>query len=162
MRRLAAAAAVIAAGAAHAQGATWEARSLTPEAALKLASVALASCRSAGFQVTVAVTDRAALPLAVLRDRHAGPHTFQTAVDKAYTAITTRMDTTAFEQVTRATPGMSGIRGLPRIVAIGGGLPVSAAGSLVGAIGVSGAPGCDADERCAKAGLAAIAADLEF
>jgi uncharacterized protein GlcG (DUF336 family) len=41
-------------------------------------------------------------------------------------------------------------------------LIVEAGGSLVGAIGVSGAPGGDADEACAKAGIEAIRDKLDF
>jgi uncharacterized protein GlcG (DUF336 family) len=48
------------------------------------------------------------------------------------------------------------------VVAIGGGLPIESGGSIVGGIGVSGAPGGDADDVCAKAGLAAIRDELEF
>src|SRR5262249_32182633 len=48
---------------------------LTPEAALKAANAALVDCRQRGFQVAVAVTDRAGVPLVIVRDRHAGPHT---------------------------------------------------------------------------------------
>jgi uncharacterized protein GlcG (DUF336 family) len=57
---------------------------------------------------------------------------------------------------------VSGLRGLPRVLAAGGGLPIESAGTLVGAIGVSGAPGGDADDACAKAGVAKIADALEF
>lgn len=56
----------------------------------------------------------------------------------------------------------SGIRNLPGAVIIGGGLIVEAGGSLVGAVGVSGAPGGDADEACARAGIEAIRDKLEF
>jgi uncharacterized protein GlcG (DUF336 family) len=56
----------------------------------------------------------------------------------------------------------AGIRALPGAVIIGGGRVVEAGGSLVGAIGVSGAPGGDADEACAKAGIDAIQARLDF
>jgi len=51
----------------------------------------------------------------------------------------------------------AGIRTLPGVVIIGGGLVVESGGSLVGAIGVSGGPGGDADEACAKAGSVTIA-----
>ena len=57
---------------------------------------------------------------------------------------------------------MSGIRDLPRVVAAGGGLPIESAGSTVGAIAVSGAPGGDADETCAQAGIDAIQFDIEL
>jgi uncharacterized protein GlcG (DUF336 family) len=56
----------------------------------------------------------------------------------------------------------AGIRNLPGTVIIGGGLIVQASGSLVGAVGVSGAPGGDADETCAKAGIDAIRDRLDF
>jgi uncharacterized protein GlcG (DUF336 family) len=56
----------------------------------------------------------------------------------------------------------AGIRNLPGAVVIGGGLVVEAGGSLVGAVGVSGAPGADADEACAKAGVGAVQGKLDF
>jgi len=56
----------------------------------------------------------------------------------------------------------AGIRNLPGAVIIGGGLAVEAGGSLLGAVGVSGAPGGDADEACAKAGIDAVRDKLDF
>ena len=149
-------------GAAVAQQATYPVRSLTPEAALRAARAALASCAKSGYQVAVAVTDRAGHPLVMLRDRHAGPHTPGTATGKAYTALTFKTDTLTLARLTQAGQAMSGIRELPGVVAIGGGLAIESAGSQVGAIGVSGAPGGEADEACAKAGIAEIRDDLEF
>ena len=155
-------AAALTAGSASAQQATYQLRSITPEAALKAAQAALTTCAKNGHQVAVAVTDRAGHPLVMLRDRHAGPHTPQTATSKAYTALSFKLDTTSFTRVTQAGQPSSGIRQLPGVVAIGGGWPVESAGSLVGAIGVSGAPGGDADDVCAKAGIAAIRDDLDL
>ena len=48
------------------------------------------------------------------------------------------------------------------MVALGGGLIVEAGGSLVGGVGVSGAPGGEADDACAKAGIEAVRDKLEF
>ena len=48
------------------------------------------------------------------------------------------------------------------ITALGGGLMIEAGGSLLGAIGVSGAPGGKDDDDCASAGIAAICDDIEF
>jgi uncharacterized protein GlcG (DUF336 family) len=56
----------------------------------------------------------------------------------------------------------AGIRNLPGAVIIGGGLTVEATGSLLGAVGVSGAPGGDADEACARAGIDAVRDKLDF
>jgi uncharacterized protein GlcG (DUF336 family) len=98
----------------------------------------------------------------MLRDRFAGPHTPATATGKAWTAVTFRTGTT--ELVALSQPGMpqAGLRHLPGVTMIGGGLPIESGGSLVGAIGVSGAPGGDADDACAKEGLAAIRDKLDF
>lgn len=150
------------AGAMAQQSATYAVKSITPEAALRAARAALASCQKAGYQVSVAVTDRAGNPLVMLRDRHAGPHSPSTATNKAWTALTFKTDTLSLARLSQAGQPMSGLRGLPNVVAIGGGLFMESAGSIVGAIGVSGAPGGEADEACAKAGIAEIRDDLEF
>jgi len=147
---------------AAAQQATYAQRNLTPEAALKAARAALAVCARNGWQVAVAVTDRAGVPLVMLRDRHAGPHTPETAINKAYSAITFKIDTLALAEMTKPNEAASGIRALPRVVAVGGGRNIESAGSIVGAIGISGAPGGPNDDVCAKAGIAEIADDLEF
>ena len=155
-------AAVLVCASALAQDATYAVRSITPAAALKAAQAALAACTKNGHQVAVAVTDRAGHPLVMLRERHAGPHTPSTATGKAYTALSFKLDTTSFARVTQAGEASSGIRQLPGVVAIGGGWPIESAGSLVGAIGVSGAPNGDADDVCAKAGIASIRDDLDL
>lgn len=163
--RAAAALLALAAGAAVAAppaAGSFTIKAMTPETALAAAQAALAHCRQAGYQVGVAVVDRAGLPQAFLRDRHAGAHTVQIAIDKAWTAASFRLPTTTLAAETQPGKPMSGLRGQPRVVAAGGGLVIEAAGSLVGAIAVSGAPGGDADEACAKAGIAAIADALEF
>jgi len=137
-------------------------KSLSPEVALDLARAALANCRERGFQVAVAVVDRFGVAQVVLRDRFAGAHTVPTATAKAWTAVTFRTSTAEIANISQ--PGMpqSGLRTLPGVVAVGGGLTVEAAGSLVGGVGVSGAPGGEADEACAKAGIEAVRDKLEF
>ena len=136
--------------------------SLTTAAALKAAQAALAQCDKEGYTAAVAVVDRGGHTLVVLRNGLAGAHTVQTATDKAWSALSFRVDTTELAATTQSGRTQSGIRTLPRVVAIGGGMMIRAKGSLVGAIGVSGAPGGDADDGCAKAGIAAISDDLEL
>jgi uncharacterized protein GlcG (DUF336 family) len=142
--------------------ATFVSRSLTVETALKAAQAALEHCRKAGFQVGVAVTDRSGVLQVYLRDRFAGAHTVEVAARKAWTAASFRMTTTSLAAETQAGKSMSGIRTAPNVMAIGGGLPIEAAGAVVAAIGVSGAPGGDADDACAKAGIDAILMDIEM
>lgn len=136
--------------------------SLTTGAARQAADAALARCQKDGYTVAVAVVDRAGLPLAVLRDNLSGSHTTQTAIGKAATAVSFRTDTTELAATTQAGKPSSGIRDLPGVVAVGGGMMIRAKGSIVGGIGVSGAPGGDADDVCAKAGIAAISDAIEL
>jgi uncharacterized protein GlcG (DUF336 family) len=157
-----AACAVVGSGQVRAQESLVNYKSLSPVMALELAQAALANCQQRGFQVAIAVVDRSGVVQVVLRDRYAGPHTPATASGKAWTAATFRNSTSNLFAISQ--PGMmqAGIRNLPGAVIIGGGLVVESGGSLVGAIGVSGAPGGDADEMCAKAGIEAIQSKLDF
>lgn len=145
-----------------AQETVFQVKSLTPETAYMAAKAALDDCRKKGFQTTVVVVDRSGLTQVLLRDRFAGPHTIDVATNKAWTAASMRMSTTAFGAETQPGKPMSGLRSHPRVLAAGGGLVIEGAGSMMGGIGVSGAPGGDADEGCAQAGLDAIADKIEF
>ncbi len=150
------------AGAQSSASGTFSVKHLTPETALAAARAALESCRKAGYQVGVAVVDRSGTTQVFLRDRFAGAHTVEVAINKAWTSASFRISTAALAQETQAGRPMSGIRATPRVAAFGGGLPIEAGGAVLGAIGVSGAPGGDADEACAKAGIKAIEDAIEF
>jgi uncharacterized protein GlcG (DUF336 family) len=159
---LIAAALAAAAGAQAQDRGTFAVRHLLPETAMKATRAALEDCRKRGYQVSVAVVDRSGVAQALLRDRFAGPHTTSTAIGKGWTAISFRTNTLEFAAETQAGKGSSGIRQLPNVVAVGGGVLIEAGGSIVGAIGVSGAPTGEADEQCARAGIAAIRDDIEL
>ena len=162
MKHFIAALAIAGAGGALAADATYSVKLLTPETALKAAQAALARCRASGYQVTVAVTDRMGVVQVLLRDRFAGPHTPGMASAKAYTAVSFRTNTTELAEATQAGKPQSGIRHRPGVAAVGGGMMIEAGGSLLGAIGVSGAPGGREDDACAAAGIAAIRDELEL
>lgn len=137
-------------------------KALTPEAALEVAQASLKACRDGNYQITVAVVDRGGSVQALLRDRFAGPHTPQTAIGKARTALSFRTNTTEMVELTLPDKEAAGIRHLSGVVIVGGGIMVRAAGALVGAIGVSGAPSGTIDEMCAQKGLDAIQERLDF
>jgi uncharacterized protein GlcG (DUF336 family) len=157
-----AAAAALAAPSAHAQKLLATYSTLTTAAAQKAAQAAFDKCSKDGYTVAVAVVDRGGQPLVVLRDNLAGAHTVSTAIGKAWSAVSFRTDTHELASTTQAGKPQSGIRNLPNVVAIAGGIMVQAKGALAGAIGVSGAPGGDIDDVCAKAGIAAISDSLEL
>ena len=135
---------------------------LTPETALKAAQAALKKCRDSGYQATIAVVDRMGVTQVLLRDRFAGPHTTDMAIAKAWTAVSFRTSTAELAEATQPGTPQSGIRNRPGVAAVAGGLVIEAGGSLLGAIGVSGAPGGREDEACAAAGIAAIREDIEL
>ena len=135
---------------------------LDPDVALEMAQAALDSCREKSFQVTVAVVDRMGVPQVVLRDRFAGAHTPDSATRKAATAVSFREDTLTLADNTTSDSAHSGARFIDGILMLGGGVPVTAAGSVVGGIGVAGAPSSADDHACAQAGIAAVTARLEL
>ena len=137
-------------------------QSLRPELALELAQATMEACREGGYQVGVAVVDRAGTLQAFVRDRYAGAHTVETATRKAWTAVSFRSDTLTLDQNTRPDTTAAAIRHITMALPLGGGVPVEAAGSLVGGVGVSGAPGPDIDDECARAGISAIEDQLAF
>lgn len=147
---------------AQGQAATFDIKTLTPETALMAAQAAMTACRAQGFQVGVAVVDRSGLTQVFLRDRFAGAHTVDVATNKAWTAASFRTSTLELAAESQAGKPMSGIRSTPRMLAVGGGVVIEGGGAIYGGIGVSGAPGGEADEACAKAGIKAIAEKIEF
>jgi uncharacterized protein GlcG (DUF336 family) len=135
---------------------------LAPETALELARAALDGCRGKGFQVAVAVVDRFGQPQVMLRDRFAGPHTPTTASGKAWTAVTFRTNTSDLIGLTQPGQPQAGLRDLPNVVLLGGGMLIEGGGSIFGGVGVSGAPGGAEDDACARAGLDAVRDRLDF
>jgi len=137
-------------------------KSLSPETALEAAQAALKKCRDNGFQIAVAVVDRFGQPQVMLRDRYAGLPAPDTAVSKAYTALSFRAATSDLSKSIKSGQMDAGLSRLPHVAMLAGGLMIEAGGTLLGGIGVSGAPGGDKDEECAKAGLDAIRDKIDF
>lgn len=157
MKRLAATALVAASAAAGAQTLVTE-RSLGMNAALELATAALERCRADGYKVTINVINRHARTMVVLSDDGVNPHTVENSYRKAYTAFTTRTSTA--EMAKRAQPALASFMLLEHVTALEGGLPIFAGKELVGAVGISGAPGGDKDAACAQVGIDKIAKGL--
>ncbi|UCE90541.1 MAG: heme-binding protein [Pseudomonadota bacterium] len=136
-------------------------RVLSLDAANRLALGAAGECGKRGFQVAVAVVDRSGGLLAFARDPLAGPHTIDVSIGKAYAAASFQTSTAQMQE-----PRFAGLRSAPKVMLVGGGLPVRIGGHIYGAVGVSGAPAekttGDIDQQCAQAGIEAIREAIEF
>lgn len=148
--------------AAQDEGAFVTFQVMKPEVAFELAETAMQTCRDQGYQVGVTVVDRFGIPQVFLRDRFAGLHVYETSRRKAWTAVSFRESTSALNEATQPGTISQGIRQLSEALPLGGGLVVEGAGSIVGAIGVSGAPSPEADDVCAQAGIDAVADQIAF
>jgi uncharacterized protein GlcG (DUF336 family) len=136
--------------------------SLSPEVALEAAQAALKQCRTDCFQVAVVVVDRFGQPQVLLRDRYAGLPAADTATRKAYTALGFHAATSDLAKSIKSGSMDAGLARLPHVAMLAGGLVIEAGGTVLGGIGVAGAPGGDKDEACAKAGLDAIRDRIDF
>jgi uncharacterized protein GlcG (DUF336 family) len=158
----AAAAMILGSQPARAQEAVVTYKSIAPDAAFELARAALNQCRKDGYQVSVAVLDRFGQTLVILRDRFAPAGAIRIARGKAWTAGTFTRDTGDFVKALKDGTLSPGLGQLPQVTPLAGGLVIQAGGSLLGSVGVAGAPGGDKDEACAKAGLDSVRDKLEF
>lgn len=133
-------------------------RSVSLNAAIDLATAALAKCRADGHKVTITVLNRHARVALVLSDDGANPHTIENSLRKAYTAFTTKAPSVDMQK--RPPAALTGFLQLEKITTLEGALPIFAGNELVGSVGISGAPGGDKDAACAKVGIEKIAGGL--
>lgn len=120
-----------------------------------MAEAALAECKAKGFNTSVVVVDRAGQPLVSLRDENATAQTLEMARRKAYTARMFRMSTLDFQKRTED-PKYRAQRDVAEILALGGGVPITAGNDTIGGIASSGSSQ-EQDDACAKAGIAKVA-----
>ena len=90
----------------------------------------------------------------------APPHTMENSQRKAYTARTFRIPSGEFAQRVKDNPTLGAVH-LTGIIAAQGALPIKAGDEVIGAVGVSGAPGGEKGEACAKAGIDKVADQLK-
>jgi uncharacterized protein GlcG (DUF336 family) len=136
---------------------TVEVKRLSMDTALKVAQATVAACREKGIQIGVTVVDRDGVIQAQLRDTIAAPITVPISFKKAYTAVNFNADTSALEARADTAVGRQDF-----LVMSAGGATITVGGSLLGGVGVSGAPAGETDEECAKAGVEAVQMDLEM
>lgn len=153
--RIASAILISAISGAAAQQGLPPAKQLTADAGLTAARAAIKACNDQNYRVSVAVVDADGVLKVQIRGDGVGPHSLDSSRQKAYTAATFKRASGDVEKGFRDRPERD-LQRLPSVLLVAGGVPVVAGEEVVGAIGVSGAPGGDRDEACARAGLDAI------
>ena len=135
-------------------------KSLSAAMAIAIAQTALETCTKQGYHISVHVLGRNGEVLVAIRGDGAPPHTMENSQRKAYTARTFRIPSGEFAQRVKDNPTLGAVH-LTGIIAAQGALPIKVGDEVIGAVGVSGAPGGEKDEACAKTGIDRVADQLK-
>ena len=128
--------------------------------ALAIIQGTIEQCSKDGYKVSVTIVDKAGNVAASIRGDGTNPHTMEFGRLKAYTSRTRGQTSLEFMKLT-SDPANAYLKQIPNTVAVGGGVPIKAGNEVIGAVGVSGAPGGEKDEVCANAGIAKVADALK-
>jgi uncharacterized protein GlcG (DUF336 family) len=162
-------AAMLGSGMARAEQGLIVHKALSLDMALAMAHGSLDKCRSMNYKCAITVLDATGRTIIALQDDGASLHRMDVSRKKAYTALVYRKPSKEVvegwsKKTAEPTPLLEGTEPNPPIegtIDMGGGLPIIVDKETIGAIAVSGAPGWDMDEACAKAGLAKVADKLK-
>ena len=150
---------VLAASPALAQAPQVE-KNVSMAMALAIIQGTLEQCTKDGYKVSVVIVDKAGNVAASVRGDGTNPHTMEFGRLKAYTSRTRGQTSLEFMKLT-SDPANAYLKQIPNTVAVGGGVPIKVGNEVIGAVGVSGAPGGEKDEVCANAGIAKVADALK-
>ena len=137
-----------------------DAKLMTLDLARDIAGGAIDACRKEGYQIAVVVVDRGARVQVVMRDVFASHYMTELAQSKANAVTLANTDSGALRNNRQDIANE--LNHLDDLLLLGGGLPIRVAGSMIGAVGVSGAPGGDIDAACAQKGLDVVQEQLDF
>jgi uncharacterized protein GlcG (DUF336 family) len=145
-------------GAAQAQGIITT-HKISAALANELVGESVAQCTKNGYKVVAVVVDLDGVRQALLRGDGAPIHSMDNAYYKAYTLASlglARKETSTKQiqdRMAKAQPSTVPVFPLPNITYAQGALAIVANGETIGALGVSGAPGGNLDEDCARFAL---------
>ena len=128
--------------------------------ATTIAQTAIDTCKAQGYNVSVHVVGREGQVVLGVRNENAGLATFENSMKKAFTARTFARSSGEFANGVKGNPN-AGALFLTNITPAQGALPIKVGNDTIGAVGVSGAPGGEKDEVCAKAGIDKVADELK-
>src|SRR3954470_14609335 len=135
-------------------------KDLSAATALAIAETTIATCKTNGYQVSATIVGRNGEVIVQVRGDGTGPHTVENSFKKAYTSRTFRGPSGALAKRLKDDPLLPLIH-LTNVVAAQGALPIKVGEDVIGAIGISGAPGGEKDEVCAQAAIDKVAGELK-
>jgi len=135
-------------------------KDLSAKIAVAIAQGAMEKCTADGYRVSATVVGRNGEVLAQIRGDGTGPHTMENSFKKAFTSRTFRIPSGEMEDRLKKNPQM-GAQYLTGFTTARGALPIMVGEDVIGAAGVSGAPGGEKDEACVQAGIDKVADQLK-
>ena len=132
-----------------ANGQLIDKKSLTLEAAQKIATASLVEARANNWNVIIAVVDEGGHLITLNRMETAQYGSIDVAIGKAKTAAAFRRPTKVLEDVAKTRPTLSTIA---NAYLLEGGVPITYNGQVIGAVGVSGATS-QQDAQVAESGI---------
>jgi uncharacterized protein GlcG (DUF336 family) len=129
-----------------------EKKTMTLEAAKKIAVAAEAEARKNNWNVVIAVVDDGGHLVFLQRIDGTQTGSIDVAIGKARTAAAFKRPTKVFDELAKTRPS---IMSLGDVTLLEGGVPIMTGGQLVGAVGVSGVTS-QQDAQIAEAGIAAL------
>jgi uncharacterized protein GlcG (DUF336 family) len=135
----------------------FEKASVSSELAHRMIAAAESKAAALGTPMVIAVCDESGILKALSRMDGAALLSVQIAQDKAYTAVGFGLATDEWHGFIKDDPPLAhgAVGGIDRLVIFGGGYPIKAGDTIVGAVGVSGGH-YSQDMQVAEAGLAAV------
>ena len=135
---------------------------LSAALANELVGDTVAICAKKGYRVWAVVVNLDGVRQAVLRGDGAPIHSQDNAYYKAYSSASLTLGRNegstkeVRDRMAKAAPSTVPSTPLPNVTYAVGGVTIRAGGAAIGAIGVSGAPGGQFDEECAREAIAKI------
>ena len=143
---------------AHAQGLITT-QKLSAALANELVGESVAECARKGYKVVAVVVDLDGVRQALLRGDGAPIHSMDNAYYKAYTVASLGLgrkeESTKqmADRMAKAAPSNVPQTQLPNVTYAQGAIAIMAGGNTIGGLGVSGAPGGNLDEDCARVAM---------
>ena len=135
---------------------------LSAALANELVGDTVAICAKQGYKVWAVVVNLDGVRQALLRGDGAPMHSQDNAYYKAYSAASITLGRNegstkeVADRMAKAAPSTVPFTQLPNVTYGVGGVTIKAGGQAIGAIGVSGAPGGQFDEACAREAIAKV------